>query len=78
MRNIGKKIERKLKSIGISSAEELKRTGSKEAFSLLKARYPNACLVFLYALQGAIDDVEYNRLPMEIKQELKDFYNELR
>ncbi len=32
MRNIGKELERKLKIIGINSAEDLKRLGSKETF----------------------------------------------
>lgn len=32
MKNIGKELERKLKLIGINSAEELKSTGSKETF----------------------------------------------
>ena len=32
MRNIGKELERKLKIIGINSAEDLKKIGSKEAF----------------------------------------------
>ena len=57
MLNIGKEIEKKLKSIGICSTEELKQTGSKEAFLRLKTRYSNVCLVHLYTLQGAIDDV---------------------
>lgn len=52
MRNIGKKIEKKLKSVGICSAEELTKLGSKEAYFRLKMRYPNVCLVHLYTLQG--------------------------
>lgn len=73
MRNIGKEMERKLLSVGICSAEELKQAGSREAFVRLKIRYPNVCLVHLYALQGAIDGVEYNRLPDEVKRDLKSF-----
>lgn len=73
MRNIGKEIEKKLKAVGICSAEELTQLGSKEAFFRLKTRYPNVCLVHLYTLQGAIDNVEYNRLSDEMKQDLKSF-----
>ncbi len=73
MRNIGKEIEKKLKSVGICSAEELKKLGSKEAYFRLKMRYLNVCLVHLYTLQGALDDIEYNRLPDEIKRDLKSF-----
>lgn len=36
MKNIGKELEKKLKSVGIYSAEELTDLGSKEAFFSLK------------------------------------------
>lgn len=78
MRNIGNEIEKKLKSVGICSAEELLQTGSKEAFVRLKMQYSNVCLVHLYTLQGAIDDVEYNQLPDAIKQDLKKFSDALK
>ena len=77
IRNIGREIERKLNLIGICSAEELTRLGSKEAFLQLKMRYPNVCLVHLYTLQGAIDQLPYNRLPDEVRRDLKDFYDSL-
>ena len=50
MRNIGKTMEEKLKAVDICTAEELRQTGSKEAFLRLKLRYPNVCLVHLYTL----------------------------
>lgn len=78
MTNIGKEIEKKLISVGIGSAEELTKLGSKEAFLRLKTRYPNVCLVHLYTLQGAIDGTEYNRLPDEVKRDLKSFSDELK
>ena len=73
LRNIGKEIERKLISVNITTAEELKNLGSKEAFIRLKLRYQNICLVYLYTLEGAISDIEYNQLPNGIKQDLKIF-----
>ena len=78
LRNIGKEIEKKLKSVGISTAEELKEVGSKEAFHRLKLRYPNVCLAFLCSLEGAISDVEYNRLPEDVKQSLKNYSDSLK
>ena len=77
MINIGKEMEKKLKSIGIGSAEELEQTGSKEAFFRLKMHYPNVCLVHLYTLQGAIERIEYNRLTDEVKNDLKNFSDSL-
>jgi len=71
--NIGKEYDRKLKSIGITSVEELKQVGCREVFARLKLKYPEICLVHLYALQGAIDNIEYNHLSEETKQELKEF-----
>ena len=73
MRNIGKTMEEKLKAVDICTAEELRQTGSKEAFLRLKLRYPNVCLVHLYTIQGAIDDLGYNQLPDEVKRDLKAF-----
>ena len=73
LKNIGKEIERKLKTIGINTAEELKEIGSKNAWSRLKLKYPEICLVHLYTLEGAISDIEYNQLLEETKRELKAF-----
>lgn len=78
MDNIGPVMDEKLKSVDIHSAEELIQIGSKEAFLRLKARYPNVCLVHLYSLQGAIDQILYNRLPDEVKRELKEFTDRLK
>ncbi|MCL2563509.1 MAG: TfoX/Sxy family protein [Oscillospiraceae bacterium] len=71
LRNIGKELERKLKAVEITTAEELKAVGSKEAFVRLKLRDPQVCLVHLYALEGAVTDREYNQLPEDVKRELK-------
>ena len=69
--NIGQELEKKLKAVDIATAEELIKVGSEEAFIRLKLRYPQVCLVHLYALEGAITDMEYNRLPEDVKQRLK-------
>ncbi|MDE7157937.1 MAG: TfoX/Sxy family protein [Clostridiales bacterium] len=73
MVNIGKEMAEKLKSVEIDCAERLVEIGSKEAFFRLKTKYPQVCLVHLYALEGAIKNVEYNRLSEETKAELKKF-----
>ncbi len=39
----------------------------------MKVRYPNVCLVHLYALEGAVRNVEFNSLPEDRKKELKEF-----
>ena len=73
MMNIGKEMAGKLDSVGIGSAEELVHSGAEQAFLKLKERYPNVCLVHLYALEGAVRNVEFNSLPEERKKELKEF-----
>ncbi|MCL2811615.1 MAG: TfoX/Sxy family protein [Clostridia bacterium] len=78
LRNIGKEIAKKLQSVDIPTAEELKRVGSKEAFFRLKTLYPNVCLVTLYALEGALTDTEYNQLPQDVKQNLKAYGDSLK
>lgn len=72
-KNIGKEIGQKLASVGIYNLDELKVIGSKEAFCRLKKKYDNICLVHLYALEGAIKDVEFNELSEEVKKDLKQF-----
>ena len=78
LRNIGKELEKKLMSVGIMTAEELKRVGSDEAFVRLKSHYPNVCLVHYYTLEGAISGTDYNQLPDDVKQRLKSFNNRLK
>lgn len=78
MQNIGKEIEQKLNAVGICSAEALTALGSKEAFFRLKMRFSNVCLVHLYTLQGAIDNIEYNQLPEAVKGDLKNFSDSLK
>ncbi len=78
MPNIGKEMANKLKSVGINTAEELIEIGSKEAFFRLKTKYPQVCLVHLYTLEGAIQNVEFNCLSEKTKADLKKFSDSLK
>jgi len=78
LRNIGRALERKLKSVDINTAEALKEAGSREAFTRLKLQMHKVCLVHLYALEGAVIDREFNELPEETKQSLKEFSDGLK
>ena len=73
MKNIGKELERKLTAVGVDSPGALRELGAKHAFFKLKEVFPQVCLVHLYALEGAIRDTEFNSLPEDIKQDLKEF-----
>ena len=73
MKNIGKEMARKLTAVGIDSPEKLTKMGAKQAFFKLKEIYPQVCLVHPYALEGAIQNTEFNGLSEETKKELKEF-----
>ena len=73
----GKTMEKKLRSVGIHSAEELRQLGSKQAVFRLKAQYPNTCVVILYYLEAAIQGIEIKRLSAARKAELKAYFNQL-
>ncbi len=55
------------------SPGQLIQTGAKQAFLRLKEKYPKVCLMHLCALEGAVQNMEFNRLPEETKKELKEF-----
>ncbi|MCI8293421.1 MAG: TfoX/Sxy family protein [Hespellia sp.] len=73
MMNIGREMARKLTAVGIDSPEKLVQSGAEQAFIKLKEVYPKVCLVHLYALEGAICNIEFNSLSEHRKKELKEF-----
>lgn len=73
MMNIGKEMARKLEAAGIRSADELRAAGPEEAYLRLKLLWPSVCLVYLYALEGAVTG-----LPDARKGEWKAFSNKLK
>ena len=73
MKNIGAEMERKLRAVGIDTPEKLLEAGAEGAFFQLKTLFPKVCLVHLYALEGAIQGVEFNSLSKEQKRDLREF-----
>ncbi len=74
---LGKTMEKKLHSVGIHSAEELKAVGSRQAVFRLKEIYPNTCVVILYHLEAAIQGVEIKQLDESCRAELKAYFKQL-
>lgn len=74
---LGKTMEKKLHSVGIHSAEELRAVGSRQAVFRLKEIYPNTCVVILYHLEAAIRGVEIKQLDESCKAELKTYFKQL-
>lgn len=73
--NIGAIVEGQLNAVGITTYEQLKEFGSKQAWLKIKVIDNSACINRLYALEGAIRRIKKTQLSTEIKAELKEFYN---
>ena len=73
--NIAEKLEGQLTEVGITTFDELKRVGSREAWLRILARDPSACIMRLSALEGAIQGVRWHHLDEETKRSLKEFYH---
>ena len=78
MKNIGAEMERKLRAVGIDTPEKLLEAGAEGAFFQLKTLFPKVCLVHLYALEGAILNLDYTRLPPDRVRALKAFSDYLK
>lgn len=73
--NIGKELERQLRDVGITTIEELKSVGSKEAWRRILTNDSSACIMRLSALEGAIQGVRWHNLDAGTKSDLKSFYH---
>ena len=60
-----------LAEAGIHSLDDLCAIGAVEAFEAVREHRPEVSLNLLWALQGAIDDVDCRTLSQETKQRLK-------
>ena len=85
MRNLGPACQRDLNAAGIFDAEQLKQMGVEEAFvQMLIARKqagrPLKCCnaAYLYALHGAIHDLDWRELPEATKARYKRLAAEMR
>ncbi len=85
MRNLGPACERDLNAAGITTAEELKALGVERAFLQMlqvrkrEGRSAKSCnAAYLYALYGAIHDVDWLDVPEQEKQRFKELTAEIR
>ena len=73
--NIGPVLEKNLRAVEISSAEELRTAGACEAWLRIRSRVdPGACFHQLTALAGAEEGVPKKALSPERKAELRAFF----
>lgn len=75
--SIGPVLAGRLNEAGITTVEQLQQTGVKNAFLRVRALYPDACLMSLYALACAMQGKKRGMLTNEEKDELKTFFRSL-
>lgn len=73
--NLGPVIQAELARVGVTTPEQLRQMGSREAWLRLYMADPTACLHRLLALEGAVQGVRKADLPPETKAELRAFFN---
>ena len=71
--NIGPELAIQLKKAGITNAEELVRLGAMNAWRRLVRAGLRGDVTSLLALEGAIEGIRWHEIPLERRQELKQF-----
>lgn len=75
--NVGKVLEQLLIEVGITTPEQLREIGTKEAFIRIRMKDPTACIQMLYGVQGAVEGIKDKYLSDSVKDELKKFHKSL-
>ena len=70
LKNLGMASVNILHAIGINTYSDLKDIGSVEAYRRIKSRGINVSKVMLYALEGALLDLPWNELALDLKEQL--------
>lgn len=70
LRNLGKTSAQWLHASGIHTAEDLRRLGAVSAYRAVRSRGFSASRVLLYAIEGALHDMNWKELPDARKCEL--------
>jgi DNA transformation protein len=70
--NIGPTIERRLNEIGVRNRADLEALGPAEAYRRIAAASSGRAVsvAYLYSLQGALDGLHRDALPMDVKSRL--------
>ena len=85
MRNLGPACEKDFNAIGVRTASQLKKLGVEKAFIKMLlgrkklGRSAKCCnALYLYAIYGAIHDVDWRAIPEKKKTEFKALAAEIR
>ncbi|MDR2975354.1 MAG: TfoX/Sxy family protein [Propionibacteriaceae bacterium] len=75
---IGSVTAQQLVSVGITTAEQLRHLGAKEAFERIRTNLdPGACIQLLYGLESAVEGVPARALSPDTKAELRQWKAQL-
>lgn len=69
LKNIGPRSVDKLMAIGITSREQIDALGAAQVYRRLREHVP-VSMTMLWALQGALLDLPYYQVPVEIRKAL--------
>ncbi len=70
LKNLGAASVNILHAVGINNYDDLKSTGSVNAYTKIKNRGINVSKVMLYALEGALLNIHWNDLDESLKSDL--------
>jgi DNA transformation protein len=71
--NIGPDLSQELRKVGIVTADDLLRVGAMDAWQRLVRAGLRDCMHSLLALEGAVEGIPSDEVPLERRQELKQF-----
>lgn len=72
LKNLGPKSTAMLNAIGIHTRVDLENMGAIDSYRALKAQGYKVNLNLLYAIEAALLDTHWTKLPDDIKQHLKN------
>ncbi len=77
IQNVGPVMMDKLKTIGISSLDELNRQGYEKVFIQLQTVYPDLCICSFYALAGAVAGKRWHSFSPGEREVLKQQFDRI-
>lgn len=80
LKNIGPKLAAKMIEAGIDTPEKLRMLGAKKAYRAMYEngdKYGDFNAAYLYALEGAIRDCDWDDIPSTVKEDCKVYAQKL-
>lgn len=72
LKNIGPKSAQWLNAIGVHNLQDLRDMGAVDCYRILKSQGYPASLNLVYAIEAALRNLHWTKLPSAVKQQLKN------